>query len=187
MGVMGQRGEGVAAGGLTLVTVRKRLGGPAAARLFAGAQSVPCVLGPGGMRRRKREGDGATPIGCFPLLGGFFRADRGPRPALRLPNRATRPDDGWCDDAGDSRYNRPVRLPVRAGHERMWRADRLYDLGLVIDYNASRPLKGRGSAIFLHVMHPEGRPTAGCVALRPADLRRLLPRLGRRCRILIGG
>ena len=68
----------------------------------------------------------------------------------------------------------------------MWREDRLYDLGLVVDYNQRRPLKGRGSAIFVHVMAPGGTPTAGCIALQPGDLGRLLPRLSRRCRILIG-
>ncbi len=56
----------------------------------------------------------------------------------------------------------------------------------MIDYNQSRPRKGRGSAIFVHVMAPDRTATAGCVALRPGDLRRLLPRLARRCTVRIG-
>ena len=163
-----------------------RLGGKALGRLMAGSLVLPCVLGPAGLTRCKREGDGATPVGCFPLRGGFFRADRGPRPATGIIMRASRPEDGWCDDPKESRYNRPIRLPFRGGHETMWRSDRLYDLGLVVDYNVTRPLKGRGSAIFVHVMHPAGKPTAGCVALRLGDLRRLLPRLARRCQLRIG-
>lgn len=172
--------------GLARLAVRPRLGGKGHGWLFAGSLVLPCALGPGGLTRAKREGDGATPVGRFALTACFFRADRGPRPVTGCPVRASRPADGWCDDPASPRYNQPVRLPFAAGHEAMWRSDRLYDLGLVIDYNQSRPLKRRGSAIFLHVMAPDGRPTAGCVALRPADLRRLLPRLARHCRIDIG-
>lgn len=153
--------------------------------LLAGAVALPCAIGAGGRRADKREGDGATPRGTFPLLSAFYRPDRGPRPRCCLPLRRSEPADGWCDDAGHPNYNRPVRLPFGAGHERMWRDDRLYDLGLVLDHNVSRTRRGRGSAIFLHVMTPEGSPTAGCVALRPADLRRLLPRLAPRCWILV--
>jgi L,D-peptidoglycan transpeptidase YkuD (ErfK/YbiS/YcfS/YnhG family) len=103
-----------------------------------------------------------------------------------LPVRASRIDDGWCDDPVASRYNRPVRLPFAGSHERMWRQDRLYDLGLVIDYNLRPAHKGRGSAIFIHIMASGKTPTAGCVALHPADLRRLLPRLASGCLITIG-
>ena len=172
--------------GLGRLRVTPRPNRKAEGWLHAGALALPCCLGPAGLVRRKREGDGGTPIGTFALLGGQFRADRGPRPPVRPPMRVTRPDQGWCDDPGDPRYNRPVRLPARASHETLWRADRLYDLLVVIDYNTRRPLKGRGSAIFLHMMAPEATPTAGCVALKPGDLRRLLPRLGRHCVIRIG-
>lgn len=172
--------------GLARLAVRPRVGGKGRGWLFAGSLVVPCALGPAGLTRAKREGDGATPVGRFALTACFYRADRGPRPRAQRPVRACRPTDGWCDDPGSARYNTPVLLPFGAGHEAMWRSDRLYDLGLVIDYNQSRPLKRRGSAIFLHVMAPDGGPTAGCVALRPDDLRRLLPRLARHCRIDIG-
>lgn len=171
---------------LATLFVARRPGAWSIGRLRAGAVTLPCVLGSGGLSRRKREGDGATPIGCFALRGGFFRPDRGARPPCRLALRASRRDDGWCDDPASGCYNRPVRLPFASGHERLWRDDRLYDCGLVLDYNLGRPRKGRGSAIFLHVMATAGTPTAGCVALRPEDLRRLLPRLSKHCRIVIG-
>ncbi|MGU3541276.1 L,D-transpeptidase catalytic domain protein, partial [Methylobacterium sp. A54F] len=95
-----------------------------------------CALGRGGIRVGKREGDGASPRGRFRLRGGAYRPDRvGARPGCPLRLRATRPNDGWCDDPADRRYNRPVRLPVRARTELMWREDVLYDVVLDLDYN----------------------------------------------------
>ena len=79
----------------------------------------------------------------------------------------------------------PVRLPCRASHEELWRADRLYDLVVEIGWNLAPRRSGRGSAIFLHVARADFAPTAGCVALRAADLRRLLIRLGPRTRLRI--
>ncbi len=61
----------------------------------------------------------------------------------------------------------------------MWRKDRLYDVVGVMDYNIRPRLRGRGSAIFFHIATDDLSPTAGCVALRPRDMARLLPRLGR--------
>ena len=155
-------------------------------RLMAGHLVVPCAIGRGGVRHGKREGDGATPVGRLQLVGGFFRADRLARPGAPMRLRPLRPSDGWCDEPGHPAYNRPVRLPSPCGHENMWRDDGLYDVVIVLDYNLHPRRRGRGSAIFLHCAHADFRPTAGCVALRPADMRRLLPRLARRCRLTIG-
>ena len=162
------------------------LAGAHRATLVAGPVSVPCVLGPAGIVRRKREGDGGTPAGRFALMGGCFRPDRQPRPVVPVAVRPSRPLDGWCDDPSRGCYNRPVTLPFPASHERLWREDRLYDVLLVLDYNMWPRRRGAGSAIFLHVMAKDGTATAGCVALRPADLRRLLARLAPGCRLLIG-
>ena len=82
-------------------------------------------------------------------------------------------------------YNRQVSLPCRGSHENLWRPDRLYDLVIVLDYNIHPRRKSRGSAIFLHCAPPGFAPTEGCVALRPGDLRRLLPRLAKKVRLTI--
>ena len=71
------------------------------------------------------------------------------------------------------------------GHEVMWRHDGLYDVVFALDYNMSPRRVGRGSAIFLHCAKPGMPPTLGCVALRPDDMRRLLPRLGRATTIIV--
>lgn len=154
--------------------------------LAAGGLRVPCALGRSGIRRDKHEGDGATPAGAFRLVAVLYRADRVRRPRTALPATALRPDSGWCDDPADRRYNRPVRLPCAASHERLWRDDHLYDLVVVIDHNLARPVRGAGSAVFLHLAAPDFAPTAGCVAITAAAMRRLLARCGPRSRVTIG-
>lgn len=175
----------VADGGASCLRVIARPGQRTLGRLIAGAGTVPVALGRSGIRADKREGDGATPRGVWHPRELRYRADHGPRPMTRLPVRRTRPEDGWCDDPADGRYNRPVRLPFRPSHEEMWRADGLYDLVVVLDHNERPRRAKRGSAVFLHLARPGFEPTAGCVAFRPADLRRLLARLGPRTRIEI--
>src|SRR5260221_8426781 len=91
--------------------------------LIAGGMRAPCALGRSGIMQTKREGDGATPAGRHRLIGLLYRPDRVRRPVTRLPVARIRRDDGWCDDRGDRRYNRPVRLPYAASHERLWRED----------------------------------------------------------------
>jgi len=145
--------------------------------------TLRCALGRGGIRQRKREGDGITPAGRFGLVATFYRPDRVRRPRTGLPIAPLRPDSGWCDDPTDRRYNRPVRLPCPASHERLWRDDHLYDLLVVLDYNLTRPRRGAGSAIFLHLAAPGFAPTAGCVAVTEQAMRRLLVRAGPRTAI----
>jgi L,D-peptidoglycan transpeptidase YkuD (ErfK/YbiS/YcfS/YnhG family) len=147
--------------------------------LSYGGLRVPCALGRSGRRARKHEGDGATPIGRFSLREAFYRADRLSRPRTGLPLRPLRADDGWCDDPQDRNYNRPVRHPYGASAERLWRADGLYDLVIVIGHNDRPRVRGRGSAVFIHVAGPGLAPTAGCIALRLPDLVRLIGRLSR--------
>lgn len=170
-----------------LICVRRSPLDPRRGLLTAGALRLPCALGAAGVTHRKREGDGASPAGRFRLLGAFYRPDRLPRPRTRLPLRPLRPGDGWCDDPSDRRYNRPVRLPGSARHERMWRDDHLYDVVLDIAWNRGPIVRGRGSAIFLHLARPGFAPTEGCVAVEPQKIARLLPRIGPKTRIEIVG
>ena len=172
-----------------MVRTAPRVPGQAGPRghLVAGQVGLVCALGRAGVTRAKREGDKATPAATMRLLWGYFRPDRKARPFCRVPLRAARRDLGWCDDAGSPRYNRPTRLPLVESHETMWRGDLLYDVVFVLDFNMAPRRAGRGSAIFLHCAKPGLRPTLGCVALAPADMRRLLPRLGRGVRVTVVG
>lgn len=139
----------------------------------------PCALGRGGVRADKREGDGVTPAGAWPLRRVWYRADRlSEPPQTALPLRVITVADGWCDDPSSPDYNRPVILPQAARHECLWRHDALYDVVVELGYNDDPPIAGRGSAIFLHVAHTDFAPTEGCVALARDDLLQFL----RRCR-----
>lgn len=167
---------------VTILRVARRVGGkPHEARLIAGDLVLPCAIGRTGVTHAKREGDGATPAGRW-ALRRFYLRQAAP---LRAPWRLTRRDDIWCDDARSFLYNRPLRAPSRLGHEEMWRKDGLYDVVGVMDYNIVPRVKGRGSAIFFHIATEDFGPTAGCVALRARDMRRLLPRLARRATIVV--
>ena len=156
-----------------------------AGRLQAGALSIPCALGRNGVTWFKREGDGKTPLGRFALTGGYWRQDRLPAPGALLPLRPIKPHTGWCDDVDDANYNRPLRLPARAGHEELMRSDGLYDVVLTLDHNQRPRMRGLGSAIFFHLKRSDNDPTAGCVAIARADMLRLLPRLSRDCMMVI--
>ena len=142
--------------------------------LHLGAARYRCALGRGGVKRDKREGDGATPVGSFPLRRLFYREDRVARPHSALPSTPLRPSDGWCDDPARPEYNSLVSLPFDGGHEKLWRDDALYDIVGVIGYNDAPVRSGLGSAIFLHVATPDYAATEGCVALALGDLHAVL-------------
>ena len=142
-----------------------------------------CTIGRGGLTDDKREGDGATPRGVHRIVGMLYRPDRMDPPAdWAVP---IRPGDLWSDDVRDPDYNMMVRVPHRFSHEDLRRADPMYDLVILTDWNWPYPVKGRGSAIFVHQWRGKGRPTAGCVALSRRDLLWIAPRIRHNTRLVI--
>ena len=170
---------------LNVINVRAAPGHRTRGWLTAGSQAWPVALGRGGILANKREGDGGTPRGRYRLLRLWWRADRGTRPATSLPVRRIIPDDAWCEDPADRRYNRPVKLSPSSPGDRLTRADHLYDLIIEIDHNTRPRTARRGSAVFIHISRPGMTPTAGCVAMPKPRLRQLLGRLGPRTHIVI--
>lgn len=154
--------------------------------LRVGPVVMRAALGRSGRTVIKREGDGATPIAAMRLLHGFVRRDRVRAPISALPLQPITGGMLWCDAPGHAAYNRPVRAPFAASHEQLLRADRLYDVCLVMDWNISQRRRGCGSAIFFHLAKSGYSPTEGCIAVSPTDMRRLLPLLhkGRVVRVL---
>lgn len=145
-------------------------------RLRWGDNAVRCALGRTGVTpaEAKREGDGASPIGVWPLRQVFWRPDRIAAPATGLPSVELIPQAGWCDDPADPFYNRPILLPYAASHEKLWREDHLYDLIVELGYNDAPVIPGKGSAIFLHVAREDYAPTEGCIACALPDVLALL-------------
>lgn len=153
--------------------------------LWFGPFRVPCALGHSGVKALKSEGDMATPRGRFRLRGVFYNPNSGPRPRTALALRPLRRTDGWCDTPSDRNYNRFVSLPYPKSAERLWREDGVYDIIIVLGYNDVPRVRNRGSAIFMHLARPGFLATEGCVALRGADLRRVLQAVTRRSEIII--
>ncbi len=149
--------------------------------------SARAAVGRAGVAAVKKEGDGATPAGIYPLVSGFYRADRMALPRSALPMRALSPDDAWVDDPADPNYNRLTTLPYLAHAEPMWLDDAVYDLLVVIGYNMNPVVPGAGSAIFLHIARPDFSPTAGCIAVQRNVLISLMPLLGPGSTIAIRG
>lgn len=149
-------------------------------RFNLAGRTTKCALGRAGVvcADSKSEGDGASPLGIWPIRRVLYRADRFWPPRTRLRLDPILPDDGWCDAPVDEAYNRPVKLPYPASCERMWRDDDVYDLVVVLGHNDDPPHPGAGSAIFLHLARGEYEPTEGCIALKRPDLLELLAMAG---------
>jgi L,D-peptidoglycan transpeptidase YkuD (ErfK/YbiS/YcfS/YnhG family) len=142
-----------------------------------------CTVGRGGITGAKREGDGATPAGVHGIVGLLYRPDRLARPAdWAVPIRLR---DLWCDDPGHEDYNLMVRAPFAASAERLFRADPLYDVVLITDWNWPRAERGAGSAIFVHSWRKPGHPTAGCVAFAREDLLWIVARIRYGSRVIV--
>jgi L,D-peptidoglycan transpeptidase YkuD (ErfK/YbiS/YcfS/YnhG family) len=160
------------------LNLRTKPGNPRQGWLSAGPRFTKVALGRAGIKANKREGDGATPAGCYRLVRLWWRPDRLPRPRTLLPVRPIRAQDGWCEDPSDRRYNRPIMISPGQPGDRLRRADALYDLIIEIDHNTRPRVAGRGSAVFVHVARTDLAPTAGCVSLPIHTLRQLVARLG---------
>jgi len=143
----------------------------------------PCAIGRGGLSRKKAEGDGATPHGVHRLVGMLYRPDRMARPAdWALP---IRPGDLWSDDPAHEDYNLMVRAPYPHSHEVLRRADPLYDLVILTDWNWPYAVPWRGSAIFIHQWRRPRYPTEGCIGLARADLHWIASRIRYETRLIV--
>lgn len=135
---------------------------------------IPVTLGRSGIAAfgQKREGDGKTPRGVFPLnlVFGYAAAAN-----TQMPYRQATEQDAWIDDPASPRYNQWVHgIPAQESHERMKRQDAQYRLGIVIGYNMDPVVAGHGSAIFMHIWKRPGQSTAGCIAMEEPELEKIV-------------
>jgi L,D-peptidoglycan transpeptidase YkuD (ErfK/YbiS/YcfS/YnhG family) len=121
----------------------------------------------------KREGDGCSPAGVFPVTALFGTS--APCEGAKLPWLQVTPDLKCVDDPASRHYNRIVdRKGVDridwTSCENMLRDDRRYELGAFVGCNVDPVVPEAGSCIFLHVWAAPGVPTAGCTAMALADM-----------------
>ncbi len=152
--------------------------------LFSGKR-YRCAVGLNGFTTEPHEGAKKTPVGTFALRECWYRTDRLARPVTGLPLRGIRRDDGWCDDPAHPDYNRHVKLPFSASHEKLWRGDHTYDIIVPIGFNDTEIIPGKGSAIFFHLAKPGYSPTLGCVAVALPDMLAILGKLDSQSEIVI--
>ena len=66
-----------------------------------------------------------------------------------------------------------------------YRKNKIYDIFINIQYNHFPIVKGKGSAIFLHLTDKKYKPTQGCVAIQKKDFLKILPLINRNTKISI--
>jgi L,D-peptidoglycan transpeptidase YkuD (ErfK/YbiS/YcfS/YnhG family) len=136
---------------------------------------VPANLGRRGMAPawEKREGDGRTPTGIYPLQQAFGYAAS---VNTRMSYHQLQPDDVWVDDVQSPDYNRLVKCgdTHAMSFEAMFSERVAYRYGLVVAYNTHPVIKGLGSAIFVHVQKGKGIPTSGCVSVNKRAMIKIL-------------
>ncbi len=144
-----------------------------------------CCIGKNGKSKKKREGDKKTPIGSFSIENLYYRPDRVKKPNTRLKCIKIKKNMGWCDDPLDNNYyNKLVTTQKKIKYEKLYRNDHKYDLMIPIKYNFLKPIKFKGSCIFIHLTN-DYKNTAGCVAIKKSDFLIMLRLINKRTKIKI--
>ena len=144
-----------------------------------------CALGKSGIGNKKIEGDNITPKGKFRIIKIYYRKDRLKKPPSKFTLTEITKNIGWCDDPKSRKYNQPIKLPTKYGHEILCRRDNIYDLIFVLNYNMKPIIKNKGSAIFIHVAKKNYKKTAGCIALKKSDLIFLVKEINENTKVII--
>ncbi len=127
----------------------------------------------------KKEGDGRSPAGIFPLTQTFgFAPWLGSSPNY-LP---LTPAIECVDDVNSSHYAQIVnneKVQKDWNSSEHMRSIELYRWGVVVPYNMQNTKAGAGSCIFLHIAPASGNGTAGCTAMPEADIEEIVHWIGR--------
>ena len=146
---------------------------------------LKCSIGKSGVTQSKKEGDLTTPKGLFELGLLYYRKDKIKLLKCKIKKRAIKKGMGWCNDSKSKKYNQEISFPFKYGAEKLYRKDRIYDIFINIKYNQLPIIKGKGSAIFLHLSNKKYKPTHGCVAIQKKDFLKILPLVTNKTKILI--
>ncbi len=146
---------------------------------------IKCSIGKLGTTYSKKEGDLSTPKGFFKLGILYYRKDRIKLTKCKIKNKVIEKNMGWCDDIKSKKYNRKILFPFKYSAEKLYRKDKIYDIFINIKYNYSPSIKGKGSAIFLHLTNKKYKPTRGCIAIQKKDFVKIIPLIKKNTKILI--
>jgi len=146
---------------------------------------LKCSIGKSGIKNKKKEGDLATPKGNFKLGMLYYRKDRVKNFKCKIKKRIIKRNMGWCDDIRSSKYNREIIFPFKYKAEKLYRKSKIYDLFINIKYNYKPTIKGKGSAIFLHLTDTNYKSTKGCIAISKENFLKILPFIKKKTKILI--
>ena len=145
-----------------------------------------CALGRNGIIKKKKEGDGCTPEGIYSLGPLYYRSDRIKKLKTNFNSIPIEKDMFWSDHPQSKHYNKLIRFKD-SSYEYLYKENHTYDIILVINYNISPIIKGKGSAIFLHLAKKDFSATSGCIALKKKCLFEILEKLDINNRIRIVG
>ena len=143
-----------------------------------------CSIGKNGKSKKKKEGDKKTPIGYFEIENLYYRPDKVKKPFTKLKCIKIKKDMGWCDDPLNKNYNKLITIKKNIKCEKLYRKDHKYDLMIPIKYNFIKPVKFKGSCIFIHLTN-DFKATAGCIAIKKNDFLILLKLINPKTKILI--
>ena len=146
---------------------------------------LKCSIGKSGITHSKKEGDLTTPKGLFGLGLLYYRKDKIKLLKCKIKKRAIKKGMGWCNDSKSKKYNQEISFPFKYGAEKLYRKDKIYDIFINIKYNQLPIVKGKGSAIFLHLSNKKYKPTSGCVAIQKKDFLKILPLINNKTKISI--
>ena len=146
---------------------------------------LKCAIGKSGIISSKKEGDLATPKGTFELGAFYYRKDNNKSFKCKIKKRIIKKKMGWCNDSRSKKYNQQIYFPFKYGAEKLYRKDKIYDIFINIKYNHSPIVKGKGSAIFLHLTNKKYRATKGCIAILKKDFFIILPLISKNTKISI--
>ena len=135
--------------------------------------------------KKKMEGDKKTPTGRFSIEHLYYRSDRIKNFSTKLKSLEIKKNMGWCDDPLDQKnYNKLITIKKKIKCEKLHRKDHKYDLFIPIKYNYSKPIKFRGSCIFIHLTN-NYKPTAGCIGIQKKDFLIMLKLINKKTKIKI--
>ena len=154
-------------------------------KLFTDYYNVKCAVGKRGINIKKKEGDLITPKGKYKVIYIFFRKDRISNFKTNIPKLSINKNMGWCNDPKSKKYNKLIKFPYKYSAEKLYRADNIYDLILVLNYNNKPVIKNKGSAIFIHVAKKNYKSTEGCVAVSKKDLKKIAKKIKKKTIIYI--